>query len=308
MGNIIFRVADFLGDGYNPIIDNLICASENIGTFPVSLNNILTPPICFYNQFEFPLRTKFDTDISEDLSEKEILEYSNENFLDIEKINITESEFDHIFPVYMKSSNVKEFESKSYYCINKDCKWLTFFNLVVSQKEGYTEILNEKIDHKDVDNVINRLRTEKIVLKSENYAKEIIEFYMTESSCKHDVDFYLDFFIGNPLRVLALCNNHNIDVVVKNYIDLLLEGASQSVSGKRTNKPWIVDINFATLFESEYNIAVNHYEEVCNKLDIVPNLIYFENLYNVIRHCEFAKFMPTSNPVLIELLEKHAEH
>ena len=305
MGNILFRSADYTGDGQNTIIDNLIGSSNNIGCFPSKMSEILQEPILCYNEYQYPVRNKFQLDNLATDNEEELLKFCKSNLYDFEREDLTSSNFDHIFPLYVSSSVLKQFDSKSYYCKNTQDNWFKLYSLLTQRRSGWTENFTYSTNLTKIDSTINNLRKEKIVLKTENYIKELVEYYM-QDGCKHTVDYYIKFFVNKPIKLLELCNKNKIDHVVENYIDLIIESCNQFSTGKRTEKDWIIDIDFHKLLDIDFPESVEYYQDTCDKLGIYSNFEYYEQLHQTVNGKQFDVFV--DNIVLQEVLDYYCEN
>lgn len=305
MDNLIFKTSDYTGDGYNPFVDNLISASNNVGSFPCDMNSLLISPICCYNKFNYPLRIN-DFDIDSNLTEEEYIKESCQLF-DIEKNNLTDSYFSHIFPTNVKSISTENFSSKCYYVDNTDCKWMQFFVVISTQKNNYLTPLTHNTPISYIDSIINKHRKEKIILNSENFIKELVEFYM-DKHCEQDINFYINFFLNKPILTLSLCNNNHIDDVVKNYASLMINENNHRTFGKRKSKDWIVEIKFHKLIQDDYVSSMNYYTKICEQLDIEPNYRYFEYFHTVVADKDFTAFQQKDNTVLQDIMRYHYEN
>lgn len=306
MDNLIFKISDYVGDGYNPFVDNLIAASDNIGSFPCDMNSLLLEPICCYDKYKFPLRIN-SLQVNKIMSEQDCFDIATNKLLDIEQNNLQDSYFSHVFPVNIKSATAKDFSSKCYYVDNTDCRWIEFFVTISVQKNEYLLPLNYTTSISQIDSIINRLRNDKIILKSENYIKEIVEFYM-DSSCRNNVEFYVNFFYNKPICIMSLCNNNHIDDVVKSYPKLIIEANNHKRFGKRSSKDWIVNIEFNKLIQDDYISSMNYYTHICEQLDIEPNYSYFEYFHTIVADKDFTAFKQTDNTVLQDIMRYHYEN
>lgn len=306
MDNLIFKTSDYVGDGHNPFVDNLIAASDNIGSFPCDMNSLLVDPICCYDKHKFPLRIN-SLEVDNNISEQDCFNIAKDKLLDIEQNNLHDSYFSHVFPVNIKSATAKEFSSKCYYIDNTDCGWLEFFVTISAQKNEYLLPLNYTTSISQIDSIINRLRDNKIILKSENYIKELIEFYM-DNACKHNTEFYVNFFYSKPIGVMALCNKNHIDDVVENYAKLMIETNNHKKFGKRSSKDWIVEIKFNKLIQDDYISSMDYYTNICEQLDIEPNYSYFEHFHTVVADKNFTAFKQKDNTVLQDIMRYHYEN
>lgn len=308
MGNILFRTSDAPGDGYNPIVDNLIAASDNVGSYPCNIADILTQPVVCYNAQHYPLRTRDDLDEDNYNSESYYINDVATNLLDIENENLNDSTFDHIFPVHIRSNATKDFKSVVYYVNNTNSDWMSFYTLITHTLHGYLNVFDENTQLFEIDKAINSTRNDSIILTTENYLLEIVQFYMSKTTPAFSTEYYYNFFYNKPLRVLALCNMFNIDNVVNNYASMLIKSATASKAvSKRSSKDWIFEIDFNKLFSNEYIDSVSYYSDVCDALDIKPNFNYFEYVYPYINEMKFSKLIDNKHIVMLKMLEQYCE-
>jgi len=308
VGNILFRTSDAPGDGYNPIVDNLIAASDNVGSYPCNIADILTQPVVCYNAQHYPLRTRNDLDEDNYNSESYYINDVAANLLDIENENLNDSTFDHIFPVHLQSNATKDFKSVVYYVKNTNNNWVSFYTLITHTMRGYLNTFDENTQLFEIDKTINGPRRDKIVLKTENYLLELVEFFMNDTTPNHSIDYYYNFFLNKPLRMLAFCNTHDIDDVVNNYASMIVKASSaHRVVSKRSSKDWIFEIDFSKLFSTDYIDSVSYYSEVCDALNIKPNFNYFEYVYPYINEMKFSKLIDSKHTVMLKILEQYCE-
>ena len=305
MGNIIFKTSDHKGDGFNPLVDNLLCSSDSIGTFPSTVNNMLELPVCCYNEYQYPLQVN-SYDIT-DITKNSVEQHVSDHLIDIEKNPLNDSYFDHIFPKNINSQKAKELGYSCYYVDNSKTNWMNLYVIMKEIKSSYLSPLNYTSSLNQIDKQINFSRSDKFVFQSENYIEELINIYAKTGSNRSN-DFYFDFFFNKPISLISLCNKFDIDYVVDNYLKLLIESNNHKTMGKRNSKDWIIDIDFSLLIQDRYNNSLSYYEDICNKLDIYPNYNYFEIFHTMVSSKNFEIFSNANTNIVQEIVTFYYEN
>ena len=290
MDNLIFQAFDNIEHSYNPIILNLLSSSDNVSS--VTNDNILdyNHVLLDVNNCAFKLN--------------ELENYNNENYYKekILKYNIDQTK-KYIIPAILKTIDCKNFKNKVFTVEYNNPSWSSYYSIIKTKSKSFNIIFNYGIESFDIDTHINSRLQDKIILKTKNFAYEIINFICNKYNAKHSVDYYLNFFIGKPIELVYQAIVSGPDRVLENYEKILIRKIGPYTI-KKTECDNLVVINFDELFYSGYTNGLGYYKEVCEKIDISQNIDFFTSIHKEL-NADYYNIFANENAVIRTILKNY---
>tara|TARA_B100000035_G_scaffold304020_1_gene303227 strand:- start:3122 stop:3793 length:672 start_codon:yes stop_codon:yes gene_type:complete len=175
----------------------------------------------------------------------------------------------------------------------------TYYNIKY-KRQDLTTLLDEHLTEQDIDDYINSEIEQKIVLKSNCYYKELINFYLGKQiKCRRLPKYYHNFFYRKPLACLLLLERYSIDRVVNTYHKLMKKEILSY--GKIVSDQFSID--YSWLFSYRLEVGLKYYKETCSQLGVDEDIDYYINLYVYMNTCKIEELLEYESTEVINILK-----